>query len=55
LRPGSLGKLSHQKLVPQGLTPVREAFDDAKVDLAIEPFDLGTYGSDGLVLTHGFV
>lgn len=49
------GKLGHQIFVPQGFSPVRNALDDPQINLLIEPVDLGTNGSDGLVLAHGFV
>jgi hypothetical protein len=40
--------------MPQRLAPVRQAFDDAEIDLLIEALDLGAYGSHSLLLAHGF-
>jgi hypothetical protein len=41
--------------VPERLTPVRSAFDDAKINLSIESIDLGSDSSDDLLLAHIFV
>jgi hypothetical protein len=41
--------------VPQRFTPVRNALYDPEINLLIESLDLGTNGSDDLMLAHGLL